>query len=153
MFWENIKQYKSEKFKRLTGITLRTFKAMAKVVRKHQEKVIKKKGNKRAHPFSLCIENQILMMLMYYREYRTYYHIGETYGLDESNVGRNIRYIEDILRKDKRFQLLGKEKLSATTHQYQVILVDATESPIERPKKNNSSIIPAKRKNIPLKPS
>lgn len=153
MFWENIKHYKTAKFKRLTGITLRTFKAMRKVVYKHQEKLNKKKGNKRAHPFKLCVEDQTLMLLMYYREYRTYYHIAETYGLDESNVGRNIRYIEAILRKDKRFQLPGKEKLSATNHQYQVILVDATESPIERPKKNNSSIIQAKRKNTPLRHS
>ena len=83
---------------------------------------------------------------MYYREYRTLFHIGETYGLHESNVGKNIRRIENILKKCKRFSLLGKEKLSGTNHQYEVILVDATESPIERPKKTTLTLLGEKEK-------
>jgi len=84
---------------------------------------------------------------MYYREYRTFFHIGETYGLHESNVGKNIRRVETILSKSKKFELPGKKKLSGTNHQYEVIIVDATESPIERPKKNSTSIIQAKRRS------
>lgn len=148
MFWKNIKNHPEKNFKRLTGVEKKTFKLMVKEVQKHEKKRVKKKGNDRGRKFSLCIEDQILMMLMYYREYRTLYHIGETYGLHESNVGKNIDRIETILTKCKKFELPGKEKLSGTNHQYEVIIVDATESPIERPKKNSISIIQGRKRNI-----
>jgi Helix-turn-helix of DDE superfamily endonuclease len=148
MFWEKIKKHKEGDFKRLTGVELKTFKMMVKEVERSDAEKNKKKGNNRSRPYLLSIENQILMMLMYYREYRTQFHIGETYGLHESNVSKNIRRIENILKKCKKFSLPGKEKLSGTNHQFEVILVDATESPIERPKKNSIYITPGKRKSI-----
>lgn len=148
MFWSNIKNHPEKNFKRLTGVEKKTFKLMVKEVQKYDKKNVKKKGNKRSRPFKLSTEDQILMMLMYYREYRTQYHIGETYGLHESNVGKNIDRIENILKKCKKFDLPGKEKLSGTNHQYEVIIVDATESPIERPKKNSISIIQGRKRNI-----
>jgi hypothetical protein len=135
MFWEKIKNHTNPAFKRLAGVELRTFKVMVKEVKKHDSEKSAKKGNNRSRPFHLSIEDQILMTLMYYREYRTQFHIGETYGLHESNVGKNIKRIEAILKKSKVFQLPGKEKLSGRNHQFEVILIDATESPIERPKK------------------
>jgi hypothetical protein len=147
MFWKNIKDHPEKNFKRLTGVEKKTFKLMVKEVQNVDKKTIKKKGNKRSRPFKLCTEDQILMMLMYYREYRTQYHIGETYGLHESNVGKNIDRIENILKKCKKFDLPGKEKLSGTNHQYEVIIVDATESPIERPKKNSTSIIQGRKRS------
>jgi hypothetical protein len=151
MFWHQIKEFTEKNFKRSTGVEFRTFKLMVKEVRHHDEKVSKKKGNSRSHPFKLCIEDQILMTLMYYREYRTLYHIGGTYGLHESNVGKNINRIETILKKCKAFKLPGKEELAGTNHRFEVIVVDATESPIERPKKNSTFTIRGRRKSIPLK--
>lgn len=148
MFWEKIKNHTNPNFKRLTGVKRKTFKLMVKEVRNHDRRIVRKKRNNRSHPYKLCVEDQILMMLMYYREYRTQFHIGETYGLHEANVGKGIRRIEKILKKCKQFKLPGKEKLSETNHQYEVILVDATESPIERPKKNSIYITQGKRKNI-----
>lgn len=151
MFWESIKNRTNPDFKRLTGVTQAAFNAMVKEVKKYDKKIREKKGNDRRHPFKLIEEDQVLMMLMYYREYRTLYHIGETYGLHESNVGKNIRRIEKILKKSKKFELPGKKKLSGTNHQYEVVIIDATESPIERPKKNNIYGTQEKRKSIPLK--
>jgi hypothetical protein len=151
MFWKNIKRYEKAEFKRLTGVELGTFKVMAKEVRKHDKKIVSQKGNNRSRPFHLSTEDQLLMMLMYYREYRTQFHIGETYSLHESNVGKGIRRVENILKRCKRFQLPGKQKLSGTSHTYEVVLIDATESPIERPKKNNTSTTRAKRRSTPSK--
>src|ERR1017187_10448397 len=148
MFWKNIKKQSNTNFKRLTGVEIKTFKLMVREVKRHEKKTVRKKGNNRSRPYKLDIEDRILMMLMYYREYRTQFHIGETYGIHESNVGKNIIRIENILKKCKKFELPGKKKLSGTNHQYEVIIVDATESPIERPKKSNISIIQGKRKNI-----
>jgi hypothetical protein len=148
MNWTNIKHFADDKFKRLTGVRLKTFRLMIKAVKQEQSKHIKKRGNKRSRPFILSVEDQILLTLMYYREYRTQYHISVTYGISEPSVCRTIRRIENILIKQKSFQLPGKEKLSGSNHQYEVIVVDATESPIERPKKNSIGITQAKRKSI-----
>ena len=151
MFWKDLKKYTKENFKRSTGVELKTFKVMVQEVRRHDEKAATKKGNKRSRPFKLSIEDQILMTLMYYREYRTQYHIGGTYGLHESNVGKNINRIENILKKCKQFELPGKEALAGTNHRFEVIVVDATESPIERPKKNSTFTIRGRRKSIQSK--
>lgn len=148
MFWENIKDLKDGNFKRLTGVKQNTFKSMAREVRKFNERITKRKGNNRSRPYKLSVENQVLMMLMYYREYRTQYHIGGTYGIAESNVSRIIRRTESILKRSKLFELPGKEKLKKVKIKYDVYLLDATEHPIERPKKNSISIIPEKRKGI-----
>lgn len=149
MFWEKIKNLTNPNFKRLTGVKRNTFKMMVKEVCNHNKKIELRKGNKRSRPFKLSIENQILMMLMYYREYRTQYHIGGTYGIAESNVSRTIRNIENILKKSKKFDLPGKKKLEKVKVEYEVLLVDATEHPIERPKKSSISTIQGKRKSIP----
>ena len=85
---------------------------------------------------------------MYYREYRTQFHIGATYGLSEAAVSRTIKRIETILQGSKAFQLPDKQKLSGRTQQFRVVLIDATEMPIERPKKSNGSTTPAKTSGI-----
>jgi hypothetical protein len=147
MYWKNIKHLNDSGFKRLTGVKLKTFKLMVKSVNSAESKKIKKRGNRRSRPYILSIEDQILMTLMYYREYRTQYHIAASYGVSEPSVCRTIRRVEEILMKQEAFQLPGKEKLSGSNHRYEVIVVDATESPIERPKKNNTYTTPEKRRN------
>ena len=117
MFWEKIKNHKNPDFKRLTGVKRKTFKLMVKEVQKYDRKIVVKKGNNRSRPYKLSVEDQILMMLMYYREYRTQFHIGETYGINESNVCKNIKRIEGILKKCKQFELPGKKKLSEIKQQ------------------------------------
>lgn len=149
MFWEKIKDIKNGNFKRLTGVKRNTFKSMVREVNKFNKRIAQRKGNNRSRPTKLSVEDQILMMLMYYREYRTQYHIGGTYGIAESNVSRTIRRIEEILKKSKLFELPGKEKLEKVKVKYDVYLLDATEHPIERPKKNSTFITQGKRRSTP----
>ena len=85
------------------------------------------------------------MTLMYWREYRTEFHIGLTYSVSEATVCRTIRKIEDALLKSELFHLPGKKKLQSSDTTIEIVLVDATEQPIERPQKNNVSITVAKR--------
>ncbi len=56
------------------------------------------------------------------------------------------RWIENILIKTKEFALPGRKALLNNDNEFEVILIDAVESPIERPKKENS--IQEKRKSI-----
>ena len=89
--------------------------------------------------------------LQYWREYRTYFHLGLSWGLDESVVCRTVQKIENVLIKSKAFHIPGKKKLRAGGTPFDVIVVDVTESPVERPKKNNGDTIVGRKSAIPKK--
>ena len=82
---------------------------------------------------------------MYWREYRTEFHIGLTYGVSEATVCRTIQKVENRLVQSKQFHLPGKKALHPSDTVIEIVLVDATEQPIERPKKDNTGITVAKR--------
>ncbi|WP_416375182.1 helix-turn-helix domain-containing protein [Spiroplasma poulsonii] len=55
-----------------------------------------KKGGKTN---KLSLENRLLMTLLYWREYQTYFHLDKSFDISEANCYRNIKWIEDILIK------------------------------------------------------
>jgi len=139
--YKNLKKLSDEQFRRITGIKKRTFELM--IV--HLEDAEKRKKIKGGRSNKLSMENRLLMALEYLREYRTYAHIAASYGIAESNVYKNIRWIENVLIKCDEFKLPGKKALLKTDHEFEVILIDASESPIERPKKNNADFTLARK--------
>lgn len=143
MTYEQVKSLTSEDFKRLCGVRPETFNQMLEAVRAHS-----RPKQKTGRPGKLCLEDQLLMTLEYWREYRTYFHIGQSWGVNESTAYRIIRKIEDTLTKFRTFTLPGKKRLTNSDYQVQVVIVDVTESPIERPKKNKKSSTVEKRNNI-----
>ena len=88
----------------------------------------------------LSIEDLLLATLEYLREYRTYAHIAASHAIAESNIYRGIKWVEDTLIRDGTFSLPGRKALLKSDMEYEVVLVDATELPIERPKKSKSGI-------------
>ena len=141
MKYEEVKDLGDEDWRRLTGVKRLTFDKIIDILKK-AEAVKKIQGGK---PNNLTMEDRLLMTLEYLREYRTYFHIAHSYGLSESACYRNIRWIEDVLIKHPDFALPGRKALLKSDAAYEVILIDATESPIERPKKNrNTSILERK---------
>ena len=137
MRFESVKELKGETFRRLTGVHKSTFEAMAAVpcAAKCKQKAA---GGK---PNTLCIEDQLLMMLEYWREYRTYFHIAQSYGLSESAAYRNIKWCENTLAKSKAFRLPGRKVVAAGERTFDIVLIDATETPIERPKKTKALLL------------
>ena len=93
------------------------------------------------------------MTLMYWREYRTEFHIAQSYGVSEATVCRTIRKVENVLVRSKKFRLPGKKALQPSDTVFEVILVDASEQLIERPKKARNSTTVAKRSDTPKKRS
>jgi hypothetical protein len=142
--FEQISKESATGFRRLTGLKRSTFDIMINCLKKAevQQKLLGGKPNK------LTLENRLLMTLEYLREYRTYFHISRSYNISESSCYRNIRWVEDTLIKDGKFSLPGKKAFLKSDMKYEVVLIDATESAIERPKKNNAIITQEKRKNI-----
>ena len=94
-------------------------------------------GSKRGPKPLLCVEDELLMMLMYYREYRTFLHISVDFGISETQCWRIVTQIEKYLLSSNKFHLPGKKVLRDDL-EIEVILVDASESPIERPKKTKA---------------
>lgn len=133
--YEVIQKLSPIEFRRLTGVRKETFVQMISIV-KEAEKQRMSLGGK---PSRLAVEDKLLMALEYLREYRTYFHLGQSYGLSESACYRNCKWIEDILIKSKVFSLPGKKTLLNSDTEFEVILIDATESPIERPKKGSDA--------------
>jgi len=132
--YEAVSKLSSIDFRRLTGVQKTTFVEMIDVIRNAENK----KTSRRGKPLHLSTEDRLLMTLEYLREYRTYFHLGQSYGLSESACYRNCRWIEDTLIKSKAFSLPGRKTLLGSNTEFEVILIDATETPIERPKKKDS---------------
>ncbi len=145
MKFTKIKQLSDEEFRRLTGTKRKTFDKMIEILNA-AEKIKKARGGK---PNAISVEDRLLMALEYLREYRTYFHISQSYGVSESACFRNIRWIEDVLIKSKEFRLPGRKALLKSDNEYEVILIDATESPIERPKKNSANSTRGKKSDTP----
>lgn len=137
MRYETVKDLKDADFKRLTGVQRATFEQMLTVVDKSQRAF--------GRPPKLSRADQLLLTLMYWREYRTEFHIAQSYGVSEATVCRTIRKVEDALVRSKQFRLPGKKVLHASETVFEVVLVDVSEQPIERPKKTNARITAAKR--------
>jgi hypothetical protein len=150
MKWNIAKKLRPEHFKRLVGVQPNTFETMvseAKRISKLQPQKVK--GKKRGPKGKLSWRDKVLMMLMYYREYRTFAHIAASYNISEAQCWRIITTMEQYLIKSKLFHLPGKKTLTKSDMEWEVVIVDVSEHPIERPKKNNDNIIQGKRKNIP----
>ena len=145
MIYERTKHLKPAEFKRFWGVTSDTFYKMVEIVHQHEGQ--KKKTGR---PGKISLEDQILMTLEYWREYRTYFHIGQSWGVTESTACRIIRKIEKVLSSARIFTLPGKKSLYQSDSLIKTVVIDVTESPIERPKKNRNNFIAARRKSIPL---
>ena len=112
------------------------------------EQANRKKKTKGGRKNKLSIENMLLMSLEYIREYRTYFHISQSYGVSESTAYKTVRWVEDSLIKHPDFALPGRKALLKSDVEYDVVLVDATESPIERPKKSKSIFTQGRKSDI-----
>jgi transcription initiation factor TFIIIB Brf1 subunit/transcription initiation factor TFIIB len=145
MKYKQIQNYSDTKFRRITGVKRVTFEVMLTILlAAHSEK-----HRRRGRNPKLCMEDRLLAALEYWREYRTFAHIAASYGVSESSIFKTIRWIEDVLIKDGTFALPGKKTLQKSDVEFEVVLVDVTESPIERPKRGSGNGIPAKRKDTP----
>ena len=145
MNYEIVKQLKNSDFKRLTGVQRETFDQMLAVLKKGLRDF--------GRPTKLSRADQLLMTLMYWREYRTEFHIAQSYGVSEATVCRTIQKVEGVLVRSGKFRLPGKKALQPSDTIFEVVLVDASEQVIERPKKAKNGTTAAKRGDIPKKRS
>ncbi|MDR1052943.1 MAG: transposase family protein, partial [Planctomycetaceae bacterium] len=91
------------------------------------------KGGK---PPKLTVEDKLCITLKYLREYRTMDSIAAEYCVCKGTVCLSIQWVEDTLVEDGTFALPGKKAIKRKSVSIQYVVVDVTESPINRPQKN-----------------
>lgn len=141
---------KPKQFLSFTGVTLQQFDAILKDVKKQYPITEKARLSKRkrqrqigaGHPFDLSIEDKLVMLLVYYRLYITCELAGYLFDLDQSNVNRNIRYLEPAVKQSipipsKMYADSKKINDIVQLHEFfpeLIAITDGTEQLIPRPK-------------------
>lgn len=149
MKYESIEKLNPIAFKRRFGVRKKTFQSMVKAIKSFRN--INKRSNKGAKP-ALDIEEQVLVTLEYWREYRTYFHIATSWGVSEPTICRIIHRVELELMQSGMFRLPGKKALlKGGLSQPEVVVMDVTETPIERPKRKQKEFYSGKKKRHTLK--
>ena len=140
--YEKATALKAEDFKQIIGVKHETFAAMLEILVEAYDQKHKKGGR----PAKLSLSDQLFMALKYWRQYVTQKELAYEFEVGEATVHDTIVWVENTLVKSGKFSLPGKKAL-LEDNEIEVILVDVTESPIERPKKNKKNGILGKRKD------
>lgn len=106
MHYRKLEALSDAQFKRLCGVNRLTFAEMVEVLRPHLERQGQPGGQNK-----LGVEDQLLIALEYWREYRSQFHIGISWGVHETTVGRIVRKVEDLLIKCGKFRLPSQRQL------------------------------------------
>ena len=125
------KKISETQFKRYTGISWSTFDLMVEQLKMHIPAI--------GRPPKLSLEDQVLLCLSYWREYRTLFHVATSYGVSEPTASRVVRHVEDCLIKSNLFNL-PKNLPEGEGIDWNVVIVDATEIPIQKSKKTEEKL-------------
>ena len=137
--YERAMALSDKQFKLLVGVTKQLFAQMAEILREAYAAKHKRRGRHEKLP----IELMLMMAFEYWRQYVTFFELAFEYGVAESTAHDTVIWVEDTLIKCGKFSLPGK-KVLLEDDEIEIVLVDVTESPIERPKKNKGNTTPAK---------
>jgi hypothetical protein len=146
--YNKMKNISSKKFRREVGIDFKKFSLIVTKVKCYieTEKVAhptKRRGNKS----DFCLEDQVLLTFYYLRHYPTFDVLGSAFGISESYANKIYHKILNIFA-----QVLDMPDAKALMDgDLEVIAIDVTEQPIERPKRGQKSYYSGKKNNIPSK--
>ena len=146
MNYTNAKSLSAKKFKRRFGVEKKTFGRMLEAFKQQLPE-----RPKAGRPWALAKEDQLLATLEYWREYRTYFHIATDFDVSESTICRVVHRVENFLMTSGLFRLPGKKQLIRGFARPEVIVMDVTETPIERPKRRQKWFYSGKKKRHTLK--
>lgn len=146
-YTERVLKLNKAAFQRTLGVKPEVYMQMRNVLEQREEK--KKKSGR---PPKLSLDDQLVLTLSWWREYRTHHHLSLDWGVDESTIRRTIERVENALIHSGHFRLPGRKALKeASVLGVEAVGVDLTESPVERPKKSSAGITAGRKSAIPTK--
>ena len=143
MNYARLQTLKASDFRRYCGVSLEIFAKLAGIVRPH----LPQTGQRGGQP-SFCVEDQLLITLEYWREYRTYFHLAQSWETSESTLCRIVQRVEAVLSASEQCHLPGKKCLEQPQSGWEFVVVDVMETPLERPQKNSDITTAASTSNI-----
>ena len=136
---KRVKSLDKSQFMQIFGVPNTVFFKMYRELLREYRKMHKKGGK----PPTLSVLDKLVITLMYWREYRTYRHIAWDYAVSKSAIGKTVLWVEDTLIKSGIFTLPSKRILQKDD--IEIVLIDVTEQPIERPKRGRKNGTPARK--------
>ena len=138
---KRIKELDATQYMQIFGVTKKVFFQMYIVLKREYHKLHSRGGK----PPTLSVLDKLVITLMYWREYRTYRHIAWDYGVGKSAIGKTVLWVENTLVKSGIFALPSKRVMQKADTDIEVVLIDVTEQPVERPKRGRKSGIQARK--------
>jgi DDE superfamily endonuclease/Helix-turn-helix of DDE superfamily endonuclease len=143
-------------FRQLTGITPDVFdRLLAELEPRHREAEAKRQTRRPrqrqpgAGPkHTLDLADRLLLLLIYSRTYTTHAALGFLFGLDDSNVGRNINPLQPLLAGIFR---IPERRVELEPDEVRELFFDATERPIPRPTRGQRTYYSGKKKRHTVK--
>ena len=121
---------KKNYLRRITGVKHEKFEKITKQL-KPAWRAVQKRKQVAGRPYGVGeLREHLLLLLMYYRTYTTHLFLAQIFKVDEATICRAIQRIAplaELVLKIKPEKLLSENDL-------QLLIVDATEQRIERPK-------------------
>lgn len=133
-------------FNRILGVSVGQAQHIIDKVRPLWDEKITASYKRPGRNAKLALEDQVIMLLLYYRSYVTMVFVGHLFGIDDSNVCRMIKRLEPLLAK-----VMAITKDRTYTDKDLELIIDATEQPIERPQKKQKRYYSGKKKRHTLK--
>ena len=134
-------------FNKLFGVSRERYHKILKKVEVQWKIKVTKRYKNPGQRYKMKLADMMLALLLYYRSYVTQEFIGYLFGIHDSQVCRFIRKLEPLvagivsITKSKK---LSKEDI-------EVLIIDATEQAIERPKNKGKPFYSGKKKSHTIK--
>ena len=145
-----------ETFRSLTGITPDAFRSLLPRVeaawleaqRKRRERPGRRRRPGAGPKPALCVADQLLMLLVYYRTYVTHAFLAFLFRIDSGTVSRNIARLEPLLAGIFR---IPERRVEVKEDEVRELFFDGTERPTRRPEKRQRRHYSGKKKRHTLK--
>ncbi len=142
--FEKVVELSDEQFLRAVGVDKATFNLVLERVTTYFEKLKEERPmKKRGKKSSLTLADRLLLTFTYLRHYPTFARLGEEFGISESYANKIYHQMLDALVKT----LSVKNRKHLMEGDLEAIVIDATEQPIERPKKGQRAYYSGKKRH------
>lgn len=135
-------------FRQMTGVEPEVFRAIAARLAPHWEERIVDPKEKDGRPWGIGgLEDHLLVLLILYRCALPQGFLACLYGVNQSAISRAMGRIEDLAAR-----VLGvKRTIRVSREEAEALIIDATEQPIQRPRRKQRCWYSGKKKRHTIK--